>query len=171
MDEGAKNYSLDHIFAGSNLSVLVDKTKSARDGLKTAHTNLDESEEEEVDKEDTYATSHNVPEDTSVMLALVPETFSLSLLYSSEHKPEPRHTKDFKSKYNKIKAKVALLSLNALAPSSSSGKNKGLSAETYDWDEEEVSFDDNEVTKIKSLMALTDEERVYVGKESANNGE
>ncbi|GJV84145.1 hypothetical protein Tco_1524043 [Tanacetum coccineum] len=32
-------------------------------------------------------------------------------------------------------------------------------------DEEEVSFDDNEVTEVKALMALTDEERVSVAKE------
>ncbi|GKA30062.1 hypothetical protein Tco_0716307 [Tanacetum coccineum] len=41
----------------------------------------------------------------------------------------------------------------------------------YDWDEEEVSSDDNEVTEVKALMALTDEERVSVCKESANNDE
>ncbi|GJS31363.1 retrovirus-related pol polyprotein from transposon TNT 1-94 [Tanacetum coccineum] len=41
----------------------------------------------------------------------------------------------------------------------------------YNKDEEEVSADDNEVTEVKALMALTDEERVSVGKESANNGE
>ncbi|GJX35945.1 hypothetical protein Tco_0247502 [Tanacetum coccineum] len=64
--------------------------------------------------------------------------------------------------YNKVKAKLALLSSNASTPSSSSGKNKGLIAESYDWDEEEVSSDDNDVA---------DEERVYVGKESAINDE
>ncbi|GJU80547.1 hypothetical protein Tco_1282912 [Tanacetum coccineum] len=42
------------------------------------------------------------------------------------------------------------------APSSSSSKNKGLIAESYDWDEEEVSFDENEVTEVKALMALAD---------------
>ncbi|GJR43151.1 hypothetical protein Tco_1311254 [Tanacetum coccineum] len=57
------------------------------------------------------------------------------------------------------------------APSSSSGKNKGLIAETYDWDEEEVSYDENEVTEVKALMALTNEERISVSKESASNGE
>ncbi|GKC49569.1 hypothetical protein Tco_1072314 [Tanacetum coccineum] len=82
-----------------------------------------------------------------------------------------RHTKDFEAKYNKVKAKLALLSSSASAPSSSSGKNKGLIAKTYDWDEEEVSSDDNEVTKVKALMALADEEIVSVGKESARNGE
>ncbi|GJS63919.1 retrovirus-related pol polyprotein from transposon TNT 1-94 [Tanacetum coccineum] len=93
--------------------------------------------------------------------------FQPKLLYSSKHKPEPRHTKDFEAKYNKVKAKLALLSSSASAPRSSSGKNKGLIAEMYDWDEEEVSSDDNEVTKVKVLMALADEERVFVGKESA----
>ncbi|GJY10569.1 hypothetical protein Tco_0378754, partial [Tanacetum coccineum] len=37
-DKGTINYSFDHFIAGTNLSVLVDKTKSARDGLETAHT-------------------------------------------------------------------------------------------------------------------------------------
>ncbi|GJY63242.1 retrovirus-related pol polyprotein from transposon TNT 1-94 [Tanacetum coccineum] len=97
--------------------------------------------------------------------------FQPKLLHSSEHKPEPRHTKDFEAKYNKVKAKLALLSSSASAPSSSSGKNKGLIAESYDWDEEEVSSDDNDVTEVKALMALADEERVSVGKESARNGE
>nr|GEY89763.1 putative reverse transcriptase domain-containing protein [Tanacetum cinerariifolium] len=57
------------------------------------------------------------------------------------------------------------------APSSSSGKNKGLITKTYDWDEEEVSFDDNEVPEVKALMALDDEERVFVSKESTRNSE
>ncbi|GKA01602.1 hypothetical protein Tco_0674267 [Tanacetum coccineum] len=86
--------------------------------------------------------------------------FQLKLLHSSEHKPEPRHTKDFEAKYNKVKAKLALLSSSASALSSSSGKNKGLIAESYDWNEEEVSSNDNEVTEVKALMALADEERV-----------
>ncbi|GJY64459.1 hypothetical protein Tco_0465919, partial [Tanacetum coccineum] len=82
-----------------------------------------------------------------------------------------RHTKYFEAKYKKVKAKLALLSSSALAPSSSSSKNKGLIAKTYDWDEEEVSSDDNEVTEVKALMALVDEESVSVGKESVRNGE
>ncbi|GJR46549.1 hypothetical protein Tco_1314652 [Tanacetum coccineum] len=81
-----------------------------------------------------------------------------------------RNTKDFEAKYNKVKAKPALLSSSASAPSSFSSKNKGLIAESYDWDEEEVSSDDEE-TKVKALITLTDEERIYVGKESAKNGE
>ncbi|GKE27678.1 hypothetical protein Tco_1443062, partial [Tanacetum coccineum] len=36
-DEGSKNYTPDYTFAGTNLSVLVDKTKYAGHGLQTAH--------------------------------------------------------------------------------------------------------------------------------------
>ncbi|GJZ94320.1 hypothetical protein Tco_0666523 [Tanacetum coccineum] len=62
-------------------------------------------------------------------------------------------------------------SSSALAPSPSSSKNKGLIPETYDWDDEEVLSTENEVTKVKAIMALTNEERVSVGKESARNGD
>ncbi|GJU05128.1 hypothetical protein Tco_1121558 [Tanacetum coccineum] len=96
--------------------------------------------------------------------------FQPKLLLSSENKPEIRNTKDFEAKYNKVKTKLALLSFNVSAPSSFLSRNKGLIAESYDWDEEEVSSDDEE-TEVKALMALTDEERISVGKESARNGE
>ncbi|GJV39009.1 retrovirus-related pol polyprotein from transposon TNT 1-94 [Tanacetum coccineum] len=97
--------------------------------------------------------------------------FQPKILHSSEHKPELKHTKDFEAKYNKVKAKLALLSSSASSPKSSSGKNKGLIAETYEWDEEEVSSDENEEIEVKALMALTNEERVSVSKESASNSE
>ncbi|GJV24510.1 retrovirus-related pol polyprotein from transposon TNT 1-94 [Tanacetum coccineum] len=97
--------------------------------------------------------------------------FQTKLLHSSKHKLELKHTNDFEAKYNKVKAKLALLSSSASAPKSSSSKNNGLIAGTFEWDKEEVSSDDNEVTEVKALMALTNEERVSVGKETASNGE
>ncbi|GJU16291.1 retrovirus-related pol polyprotein from transposon TNT 1-94 [Tanacetum coccineum] len=48
-------------------------------------------------------------------------------------------------------------------------KNKGLIVETFDWDEEEVS-DDEEVTHVKVLMALVDDE-LSMGNNHARNGE
>ncbi|GJR64206.1 hypothetical protein Tco_0010271 [Tanacetum coccineum] len=54
---------------------------------------------------------------------------------------------------------------------SSMVKNKGLVAEAYEWDKENVSSDDNEMVEMKVLMALADDENVVVGKESARNGE
>ncbi|GJW66217.1 hypothetical protein Tco_0120641 [Tanacetum coccineum] len=88
----------------------------------------------------------------------------------ARHKPELRPTKDFEAKYNKVKAKLALLSSSASASKAPMVKNKGLIAEAYEWDEEEVSSDDNEMMEVKVLMALAEENNV-VGKESAINGE
>ncbi|GKD06631.1 retrovirus-related pol polyprotein from transposon TNT 1-94 [Tanacetum coccineum] len=91
-------------------------------------------------------------------------------LSSSQHKPKLRLTKDFKAKYNKVKAKLALLSSSASASKAATIKNKGLITEAYEWDEEEVSSDDNEMVDVKVLMALAEENDV-VSKEVARNGE
>ncbi|GJT77102.1 retrovirus-related pol polyprotein from transposon TNT 1-94 [Tanacetum coccineum] len=88
----------------------------------------------------------------------------------SQHKPELRPTKDFKAKYNKVKAKLALLSLRSSASKDSMVKNKGLIAEAYKWDEEELSSDDNEMVEVKVLMALA-EENDAISKEGARNDE
>ncbi|GKA28939.1 retrovirus-related pol polyprotein from transposon TNT 1-94 [Tanacetum coccineum] len=90
-------------------------------------------------------------------------------LSSSQHKPELRPTKDFEAKYNKVKAKLALLSLSASASKAATDKNKGLIAEAYEWDEEEVSLDDNEMVEVKVLMALA-EDNDAISKEGARNG-
>ncbi|GJX38691.1 hypothetical protein Tco_0251994 [Tanacetum coccineum] len=68
-------------------------------------------------------------------------------------------------------SKTSVPSYHASSPKSSSGKNKGLITETYEWDEEEVSSDENEAIEVKALMALANKERVFVSKESASNGE
>ncbi|GJU75038.1 hypothetical protein Tco_1266443 [Tanacetum coccineum] len=91
-------------------------------------------------------------------------------LSSSQHKPELRPTKNFKAKYNKVKAKMALLSSSASASKAVTIKNKGLIAEAYEWDEEEVSSDDNEMVDVKVLMALAEENDV-VSKKGIRNGE
>ncbi|GJT61692.1 retrovirus-related pol polyprotein from transposon TNT 1-94 [Tanacetum coccineum] len=86
------------------------------------------------------------------------------------HDTRTRPTKDFEAKYNKFKAKLALLSLSALASKAANVKNKGLIAKAYEWDEEEVSSDDNEMVEVKVLMALP-EENDAISKEGARNGE
>ncbi|GKE57462.1 hypothetical protein Tco_1496647 [Tanacetum coccineum] len=82
-----------------------------------------------------------------------------------------RPTKVFEAKYNKVKAKLALLISSVSASKSSMVKNKGLVAEAYEWDEEDVSLDDNEMVEVKVLMAFADDKNVTVGKESARNSE
>nr|GEW05978.1 putative reverse transcriptase domain-containing protein [Tanacetum cinerariifolium] len=86
-------------------------------------------------------------------------------------KGSQRPTKDFEAKYNNVKAKMALLNSSPSFFKSSMVKNKGLVVEAYEWDEEDVSSDDNEMVEVKVLMALADEENIVVDKESAKNAE
>ncbi|GJX25301.1 retrovirus-related pol polyprotein from transposon TNT 1-94 [Tanacetum coccineum] len=58
-------------------------------------------------------------------------TFQPKPLSLSQHKPDLRPTKDFEAKYNKIKAKLALLSSSTSASKAVTAKNKGLIAEAY----------------------------------------
>ncbi|GKE21085.1 retrovirus-related pol polyprotein from transposon TNT 1-94 [Tanacetum coccineum] len=105
--------------------------------------------------------------------ALVPSyqsPFQPKPLSSSQHKPELRPNKDFEAKYNKVKAKLALLSSSASASKAATIKNKGLIAEAYEWDKKEMSSDDNEMVEVKVLMALA-EENDAISKEGARNGE
>nr|GEV15169.1 zinc finger, CCHC-type [Tanacetum cinerariifolium] len=75
----------------------------------------------------------------------------------------------FKAKYNKVKAKLVLLSSRASASKAVTIKNKGLIAEAYEW-EKEVSSDDNEMVEVKVLMPLV-KENDAISKEGARNGE
>ncbi|GKD73345.1 retrovirus-related pol polyprotein from transposon TNT 1-94, partial [Tanacetum coccineum] len=103
--------------------------------------------------------------------ALVPSyqsPFQQKPLSSSQYKPELRPTKDFEAKCNKVKAKPALLSSSASASKATNIKNKGLIAEAYKWDKEEVSSDDNEMVEVKVLMALA-KENDAISKEGARN--
>nr|GEX92590.1 copia protein [Tanacetum cinerariifolium] len=83
-------------------------------------------------------------------------------------KSTQRPTKDFEAKYKKVKDKLALLSSSSLASKASMVKKKGLIAEAYEWDKEEVSSDDNEMVEVKVLMELA-EENDAVSKECAIN--
>ncbi|GJR60081.1 hypothetical protein Tco_1502243 [Tanacetum coccineum] len=56
IDKGTKNYSIDHIIAGTNPNVLADKIKYARDGLETTHIKIGTEEEAIFDK-DKFNTS------------------------------------------------------------------------------------------------------------------
>ncbi|GKC55183.1 hypothetical protein Tco_1077928, partial [Tanacetum coccineum] len=88
------------------------------------------------------------------------------VIFSPQHKPELRPTKDFKAKYNKVKAKLALLCSSALASKASTVKNKGLIAEAYEWDEKKVSLDDIEMVEVKVFMALAEENDVVSKKDT-----
>nr|GEV80358.1 hypothetical protein [Tanacetum cinerariifolium] len=88
------------------------------------------------DEEDTRS-SHEYPNDLEeeyqarALLAKSKRFFKNGTQSSSQHKPELRPTDDFEAKYNKVKAKVALLSLSALASKAATAKNKG--AKNGEW--------------------------------------
>ncbi|GJS28268.1 retrovirus-related pol polyprotein from transposon TNT 1-94 [Tanacetum coccineum] len=86
---------------------------------------------------------------------------------SSMHKPELRPTKNFEAKYNKVKVKLALLSSSASPSKLTMVKNKGLIAEAYEWDKEEVPSDYKEIVEVKVLMALA-KDNECVSKKSRN---
>nr|GEU74380.1 copia protein [Tanacetum cinerariifolium] len=92
---------------------------------------------------------------TSVLFYQSP--FHSKQVRSSMHKPELRPTKDFEAKYNKVKVKLALLSSSTLPSKSTLVKNKGFIVEAYEWDGEKVSSDDNEMVRVKVLMALAED--------------
>nr|GEU47247.1 hypothetical protein [Tanacetum cinerariifolium] len=122
-----------------------------------------------------FQDSHDDEEDTrsshEYLNDLEEEYQARALLVKSKRffkKGTQRPTKEFKAKYNKIKAKLALLSSSASASKDVTVKNKGLIAEAYEWDEEEVSSDDNDMVDVKVLMALS-EENNPVSKEGSRN--
>ncbi|GJT02119.1 retrovirus-related pol polyprotein from transposon TNT 1-94 [Tanacetum coccineum] len=98
MDEGTKNYSIDYIFASTNPSVFVNKTKFAGNRLETANTYLcinedldslvdkliivsNKSDTEETQRhEDTHATFHDETKHTSVPPPLPPKSVQLQEL-------------------------------------------------------------------------------------------
>ncbi|GKA40262.1 hypothetical protein Tco_0732855 [Tanacetum coccineum] len=99
----------------------------------------------------TYEPSYKSPVTgySSVLKDFQPK-FTPKLIQSSQFsssQAEPKIQKDYKAEYKKMKAKLSLLEAN----------------------EEEVS-DNEEVTEVKVLMALADDE-LFVGKNHARNGE
>ncbi|GKB12198.1 retrovirus-related pol polyprotein from transposon TNT 1-94 [Tanacetum coccineum] len=76
-----------------------------------------------------------------------------STLHAQSSQGKPKVQKDYKAEYKKMKAKLALLEACPLTSQSSKPfqlKNKGLVTETFNWDEEEVSDDEEEI-KVERL--------------------
>ncbi|GKE16313.1 retrovirus-related pol polyprotein from transposon TNT 1-94 [Tanacetum coccineum] len=87
--------------------------------------------------------------------------------------------KDYKGKYKGLKAEMVVLSqrIDELTKGKDNkGKgdkrksNKGLVGESFDWDDEFVSLEDEGTTNFKALMAIADDEP-SVGKGDARSGQ
>ncbi|GJT20859.1 hypothetical protein Tco_0890796 [Tanacetum coccineum] len=102
MVEGTKNHSFDPIFVGSNPSVLVDKTKSVGDGLKTAHTDSD------VPKDTS------VPHPPSLRLAQIQELIVQVHLLQSQKKELEQQKAAAKAEAESLKAKPSYPDINQL---------------------------------------------------------
>ncbi|GJX19621.1 retrovirus-related pol polyprotein from transposon TNT 1-94 [Tanacetum coccineum] len=72
-------------------------------------------------------------------------------------------------KYKGLKAEIVVLTKKIDAMNKGNSE-KGLIAESIDWDKESVSSDDEGVTTFKTLMAIADEE-MSVGKADARSGQ
>ncbi|GJY36664.1 hypothetical protein Tco_0422042 [Tanacetum coccineum] len=166
------------IRSGSIYETKKNKSFVSATPLSTAFfsSSIVQDFQDSLDDEEDTRSSHeylNGLEEEYQAIALLAKSksfFKKGTQSSSQHKPELRPTKDFESKYNKVKAKLALLSSSSSASKAFMVKNKGLIAEAYEWDEEEMSSDDNEMVEVKVLMALA-EENDAVNKEGARNGE
>ncbi|GJY98486.1 hypothetical protein Tco_0515396 [Tanacetum coccineum] len=121
---------------------------------------------------DTKKALITTPSSTAIATAFFSNNVIHDFQENSDDEADPKIQKDYKAGYKKIKVKLALLKVNpstSQTPKTLQQNNKGLVAETFDWDEEEVS-DDEEVTQVNVLMALADDE-LTVRKNHARNGE
>ncbi|GJW82261.1 retrovirus-related pol polyprotein from transposon TNT 1-94 [Tanacetum coccineum] len=84
------------------------------------------------------------------------------------------HQKDYKGKYKGLKAEMAILTqriVDLTKGKNEKGKSdKGLIAESFDWDDESVSSEDEGTTKFKAFMAIAEDEP-SVGKGDARSGQ
>nr|GEV50929.1 hypothetical protein [Tanacetum cinerariifolium] len=111
MDEGTKNYAPGHIFTRTNLSILVDQTKSASDGLKTAHTDLgtnNESKSDEISKKIKLKDLSDLMKDTRSTFCTPDSLQDEPIIVSDESKED-------KLEKQKAKAEVEVASLKARA--------------------------------------------------------
>ncbi|GJS48058.1 retrovirus-related pol polyprotein from transposon TNT 1-94 [Tanacetum coccineum] len=90
---------------------------------------------------------------------------------SPDDEEDTRSSQEYLNDLEEEYQERALLTNSGTSSKSSMVKNKGLVAEAYEWDEEDVSSNDNDMTEVKVLMALANDENFVVGKESARNGE
>ncbi|GJR63587.1 hypothetical protein Tco_1505749 [Tanacetum coccineum] len=158
-------YPMDSWFKGSPKATgMRERLANLGSATQKSHHDFQDSPDDEEDTRSSHEYLNDLEEEYQARALLAKSK------RCSQNKPELRPTKDFEAKYNKVKAKLALLSSSASASKAATVKNKGLIAEAYEWDEEEVSSDDNEMVEVKVLMALAEEDDA-ISKEGARNGE
>nr|GEZ04481.1 hypothetical protein [Tanacetum cinerariifolium] len=165
-EEVISNLKVSDLYLAKWREVIQAYLDKSEKGWKTIYDlDFQDSPDDEEDTRSSYEYLNDLEEEYQERSFL-----AKSKRFFKKHKPELRPTKEFEAKYNNVKAKLALLSSSALAFKAASVKNKGFIVEAYEWDEEKVSLDDNEMVEVKVLMALA-EENDAVSKKDARNGE
>ncbi|GJV07401.1 hypothetical protein Tco_1345057 [Tanacetum coccineum] len=180
------NESLNDGVILSKLEINTDKRKALTTAtpLSTAFfsNSIVHDYQDSPDDEEDMRSSHFAKDcfsKTSIPLYSSPFQNKQNLTSNFQHqKPKIRPTKDFEAKYREIKARLYPLSTKGSSSKETKATkdmNKGLIAEVYDWDEEELSSDKNDMMNVKVLMALAEDEDAIddnvVAKECARNGE
>ncbi|GJS41120.1 hypothetical protein Tco_0566163 [Tanacetum coccineum] len=96
--------------------------------------------------------------------------FHTNLSSSHQHNQNADNgQKDYRVKYKALTAELALLT-KKIDVVSKSKSEKGLVAESFGWDEESLSSEDEGVTRVKTFMAIAENEPV-VGNTDARSGQ
>ncbi|GJY37860.1 hypothetical protein Tco_0424224 [Tanacetum coccineum] len=141
-----KENLIDSIYETEKNRSLVSATPLSTAFFSTSIIqDFQDSPDDEEDTRSSHEYLNDLEEEYQARALLVKSKrfFKKGTQSSPHHKPELRPNKDFEAKYNKVKAKLALLSSSALTSKASMVKNKGLIAEAHEWDKEKVSSDDN----------------------------
>ncbi|GJR75387.1 hypothetical protein Tco_0087752 [Tanacetum coccineum] len=121
------------------------------------------------DKHERYSDSKKALVTTSSSTAISTAFFSNNVIQDFQEnfddEADPKVQKDYKAEYKKIKAKLALLEANtstSQTPKTFQPKNKGLVAETFDWDEEENHARNGEwieitMRKVNILLSMDED--------------
>ncbi|GKA97372.1 retrovirus-related pol polyprotein from transposon TNT 1-94, partial [Tanacetum coccineum] len=122
---------LEFKFKGDNTPIVIQPP------YYSASKDFQDSPDDEEDTRSSQEYMDDLQEEYQVrsLLAKSKSSFiSVTILTKTSqfYKSELRPTKDFEAKYNKVKAKLALLSLSTSASKASMVKNKGLIAEAYE---------------------------------------
>ncbi|GJS52242.1 retrovirus-related pol polyprotein from transposon TNT 1-94 [Tanacetum coccineum] len=100
-------------------------------------------------------------------------------IYQTSSHNTGNYQKDYKGKYKGLQAKMVVLTQridDLTKGKSEKGKSdkgkseKGLIAESFDWDEEYVSLEDEGTTRIRAFMEIA-EDKPFVGKADARSGQ
>ncbi|GJV01360.1 hypothetical protein Tco_1334929 [Tanacetum coccineum] len=172
---GKYNYEeglIDHIYELESTRFTI-QTSSSKALISNTHLQDSDSDvEEDTRSSSEFLADLNVEFHDIALLANQKRFYKSSGRVESTKKPmdnskEPVLLMDYKGKYKGLKVEIAILT-KKIDVMSKGKSEKGLVDESFDWDEESVSSEDEGVTRVKAFMSIVDDEP-YVGKADARS--